>query len=325
MHAGRRWVAGGVVPVAIVTTAVVPWLLAWSDLPNPVATHWGATGRPDDSTSPLAAVALGAVPTALAALVLAGSILGAPRPAGGGAGPARPRLMATAAMAAALGGLFAVLSAATVVANAGEPTWRDADLRLGLVLPVATIGMAVPALLASWALIPAGHAGTVGRAAARGGSERVAWAETCHARWPVLPAGALAVVAAVVAATEGLWLGAYLALAALAVLAVGTVHVTAGVRGVRAVPPTTWPGVRIPLDRIASARAIDLHPMRWGGWGYRGSLRFTGRAAWVLRAGPALELTLVDGRVFAVTIDGAGEAAAVVTELVAGNGGRGDG
>jgi hypothetical protein len=72
-----------------------------------------------------------------------------------------------------------------------------------------------------------------------------------------------------------------------------------------------------PITTIASGRAIDLRPRDWGGWGYRGSLRLAGRAGWVLRAGEALELTLTDGRRFAVTVDGAAGAAEVLASLLA--------
>ena len=124
-------------------------------------------------------------------------------------------------------------------------------------------------------------------------------------------------VAAVVAAVVGaLWLVATSALVALAVLLVGAVHVTVGVHGVRVASPVGWPAVTVPLDQIASARAIDLRPVDWGGWGYRGSLRLAGRAAWVVRRGEALELRLAGDRTFAVTVDGAVEAAAVVNALL---------
>ena len=59
----------------------------------------------------------------------------------------------------------------------------------------------------------------------------------------------------------------------------------------------------VPLRRIATAQAIDIHPTDWGGWGYRGSLTLMKRAAVVLRAGPGIRLDLHDGEVFVVTID----------------------
>ena len=64
-----------------------------------------------------------------------------------------------------------------------------------------------------------------------------------------------------------------------------------------------WPRRSIPIRRIAEARAVDIRPTEWGGWGYRGSLAIMRRAAVVLRAGPGIRLDLRDGKVFAVTID----------------------
>ena len=64
-----------------------------------------------------------------------------------------------------------------------------------------------------------------------------------------------------------------------------------------------WPRTSVPLRRIAAARAIDVRPTDWGGWGYRGSLTLMKRAAVVLRAGPGIRLDLHDGKVFVVTID----------------------
>ena len=110
--------------------------------------------------------------------------------------------------------------------------------------------------------------------------------------------------------------GFVLLLCTVAVSVTTSVRVTVGTDGVRTSAAPGWPTVTIPLDRIASAEAIDVRPMRWGGWGYRGSLRVFRRAAWVVRAGPGLKLDLRDGKVFVVTVDGADDAAAVVTALL---------
>ncbi|MGO9672471.1 MAG: hypothetical protein ACLPS1_28540, partial [Streptosporangiaceae bacterium] len=73
-----------------------------------------------------------------------------------------------------------------------------------------------------------------------------------------------------------------------------------------------------PLPRITAAERIDLKPMQWGGWGYRGSRTAFGRAAVVLRGGDAIRLRLTDGSEFAVTVDDAATGAALLTDLLSG-------
>jgi hypothetical protein len=73
----------------------------------------------------------------------------------------------------------------------------------------------------------------------------------------------------------------------------------------------------VALRDVVQAEAIDIRPLEWGGWGYRGSLRLMGRAAVVLRAGPGVRLELRGGRVLAVTVDDAETAAGLLNDLVA--------
>jgi hypothetical protein len=77
--------------------------------------------------------------------------------------------------------------------------------------------------------------------------------------------------------------------------------------------PGRWPRLTVPLDRVDAARAEQVEPRHWGGWGYRVSRR--GRAV-VTRRGPGLVLELRDGSALAVTVDGAEEAAELVTAVV---------
>ena len=58
-------------PAAIALVATLPWLVAWSDLPDPVATHWGLTGDPHGHAPAAVALALLVVPAVAAAVVLA--------------------------------------------------------------------------------------------------------------------------------------------------------------------------------------------------------------------------------------------------------------
>jgi hypothetical protein len=81
-----------------------------------------------------------------------------------------------------------------------------------------------------------------------------------------------------------------------------------------------WPVQRVKLAEIQKATALQVEPMAWGGWGYRGSLRLTRRAAVVLRRGEGMKLELSGDRVFATTIDHAAEGAGVLNDLVAAQG-----
>jgi hypothetical protein len=72
----------------------------------------------------------------------------------------------------------------------------------------------------------------------------------------------------------------------------------------------------VPLGEIANAEVIELRPMEWGGWGYRGSLRWFGRVAVVVRGGPAVLLHLKGDKRFAVTVDRAEAGAAEVRRWV---------
>ena len=73
-----------------------------------------------------------------------------------------------------------------------------------------------------------------------------------------------------------------------------------------------WLRVRFPLDEIEAATAIDVRPSRFGGWGYRGSVRLFHRAAWVLHGGPGIRLELTGSRVFLVAVDDAAAGAAAL-------------
>ena len=91
---------------------------------------------------------------------------------------------------------------------------------------------------------------------------------------------------------------------ALTLAAFAVLHVQADRSGLTIhYGPLPFPRTHIDVADIASAEAIDIRPLKWGGWGYRGSLRMTRRAAVVNRGGPGLKLTMNDGRQFAVTVD----------------------
>ena len=77
-----------------------------------------------------------------------------------------------------------------------------------------------------------------------------------------------------------------------------------------------WPRVHFPLEDIEAVTALDVRPSRWGGWGYRGSVRLVRRAAWVLHRGPGIRLELTRSREFVVAVDDAEAGAAALDGLL---------
>jgi hypothetical protein len=71
---------------------------------------------------------------------------------------------------------------------------------------------------------------------------------------------------------------------------------------------------RLRLRRIAAAEAVNRTSSN--SFGYRGSLLAFGAAAVILRRGPALKLTLRDGKTFLVTVDDAATGAALLNDLI---------
>jgi hypothetical protein len=84
-----------------------------------------------------------------------------------------------------------------------------------------------------------------------------------------------------------------------------------------------WLRQHVALNRIEAARSCRVEPMQQGGFGYRGSLRFSRRVALVVRGGAALELDLDGGRRFIISVDDAERGAEHVNRLVARDDARG--
>lgn len=154
-------------------------------------------------------------------------------------------------------------------------------------------------------------------------TERVSWTRTQTSLWPGLVAAIMAIVGVVIFVIglpeASALTGLVLVVAALAVLAFSRIQVHVNATGVRVrFGVLGWPTKFVAIEDIAHAGAIDLRPTEWGGWGYRIARPAKGfnRTAVVLRRGDALHLTRRNGREFAVTVDGAAEAAAVVNAYV---------
>ena len=323
---GAAAVAVGLV---IVVVAVAPFLLWWHRLPSPMAVHWDAAGAPDGAMSKGAAAALGVIPAGLCGLLAA--VLCLPV-AAGNRSPASLGAAKLASIAAGIGTLLAVTGWGTVAANSGARSWHAAS-RLGLPLIAAGVVLGILVLLGMAGLTQvrgqASGGGARPAAALRpepggllGPGQRGAWTGRARLTWWV---PVVLIVAAAVNIVLALVLGAALvmliplAVLIVAYLALGWVRVTVDWRGLRirygALP---WPVTTFPLPRITAAERIDLKPMQWGGWGYRGSRTAFGRAAVVLRGGDAIRLRLTDGSEFAVTVDDAAAGAALLADLLSG-------
>lgn len=79
--------------------------------------------------------------------------------------------------------------------------------------------------------------------------------------------------------------------------------------------PLGVPRVRVPTRDIEYVEMLHIRPMRYGGWGYRGGLRWFKKAAAVVRKGEGLRLQLTGGRFLIITVDNAREALAVIQSL----------
>ncbi|MBG0568379.1 DUF1648 domain-containing protein [Actinoplanes aureus] len=293
-------------PVAVIAAT---WAMWSGELPTRVATHWGTSGAPDRFSSTtgfwVTLLAIGIV-AGLTALTAAVATLRAGAPAE--ADVARFLLIGAGAAAGAVAGMW-VATATAALANPADPRlgwrflWFVAGLAWGLVVRAAAGRFSRPVLPAAPGVDPLDL----------GPTERAAYSTTL--RSPLITGVTLASAAlvAVLAATvqPGLWLVAAIPL--LAGLTFGRIRVTADRRGLRLVAGLVGvPLKHIPLTDIATAEAADINPLEWGGWGYR---VLPGRAALVLRGGPALVLHLRDGHRFAVTLDHPRTPAALLTAL----------
>jgi hypothetical protein len=73
---------------------------------------------------------------------------------------------------------------------------------------------------------------------------------------------------------------------------------------------------RIPLRRIAWAETVERDAFGFG-FPLPGQMLVFGSSSVVLRSGPALQLTLRDGKTFTVTVDDAATGAALLNDLIA--------
>jgi hypothetical protein len=147
--------------------------------------------------------------------------------------------------------------------------------------------------------------------------EPIAW--TAGARWAVPAAVGMVVVCVALSVAVGLVVPAIAGVVAgLLIVEFRRIEVT--VDETHLCTAFAFPGlirVRIPLADIERLGYVaDLRPVRYGGWGYRGSLRLLKKAAVVLRRGPAVIFALSGDRRYIVTVDDAESLARTVHERI---------
>ncbi|MBX6385799.1 MAG: DUF1648 domain-containing protein [Microbispora sp.] len=303
--------------VAAVLVAVPP--VYAPRLPDPLATHWGPSGRPNGSM-PFAVFVLLLV---VVWVVVAGIGIGI---AARGRTPVRraARTWFCAGQAWA-GGLLLGLQALTIAANLDRDHWtRAADLGWWV----------VPAIAGAFVL------GALGWLAGRPGPDvaplvpekepvidldpgkRQVWVSTTTARWAAwLAYVALAAAVPVAwAALSGRMPGGWHAVVPLVV--VGVVGLALSSVSVRVVPealtvsigPLRWPLRKVRLDRVERAWVEERYPAQVGGWGYRG---LPGRATIMIRGGECLVIRYTSGGQLGISIDDAATGAALINALVA--------
>ena len=298
-----------VVPVGVLGIGV-GLALSWRDaLPDPVASHWGATGVDGFMSLGGTLVVLAVGTGALALLAwLIGLLAG--------------RTASTRRAAAGLGTGFAAFLCVLVVGSlAVQRGLTDAHQAPGLGwLPGAALagglvlGAAAAVAVPGDAPLPA--TGPVPAGAPRAGTAGDSWTGIVAFTRPWLAAAiGAAVVAALALLTRSVALTLPIALVLGVVgLTLGPWTVTVDERGLTARTVLPRPRTVVPLDEVESAEVVHVDPVRdFGGWGYR--VGRGGRVGVVLRPGDAILVHRSGGRELVVTVDDARRGAAVLNAL----------
>ena len=299
-----------VVPLLVLTAAVL-LVLSWRDeLPAQVATHWGNDGvdRVGSMASMLVTFTVMAVLTLLALWAL-----------GTFAGQAAMTRRFVAGMAVwvafFLGGMLVV----TFDAQRGLTDAHDAtDIGGGIVVMVL---VAFAAGIAAASVVPRDPRRparttlpTTTTTLPLDADTRAAWVQTTR------QGNAWIIIAGIVVAAVGLgiatdwWIGLILGVGLTPLLMLLSATVVIDKRGLMARTAFPWPRITVPLDEVEDVGVVRVDPMgEFGGWGIRTAL--DGSIGMVLRKGEAIEVRATGGRRIVVTVDDAATGAALLATL----------
>ncbi len=307
-----------VVPLAFAIGAVI-WVLSFAgELPDPVAMHWGADGRPDGFGTWQSAIGI----MILVALLVCG--LAAAIGIGLGRSAATRRLAVFLALWSGVALPWFV--AGTLHLQRGLVDARQApDVNQALWISFAAaalIGAVTAALVPGDARMPTSDA--VPAEAVRlllSDSELASWRRSVQIPGFHWIAG-IGAVATVALAVLGLWRGLLWAdlwagtvgLLTVLLVALGRWRVVVDHTGLTVSPLISRPRVHIPLDEVVQAEVSPVSPLgEFGGWGYR--VGRAGAVGIVLRAGEALRVRQTGDRIVVITVDDAATGAALLNTL----------
>lgn len=307
-----------VVPLSF-TLAAGAWVLSFADeLPDPVAVHWGADGRPDGFGSLASSVGLILI-VALLMCALATAI-----GVGWGRAAATRRIAVFFGMWSGIALPWFV--AGTLDAQRGLTDAADAP---GVGWPMlVSFGVAMVVAGIAAALVP-GDPRMPALNAVPSDAARLELADTEIASWrrsiqlpgfhwiagvgglATLVLGALGAIAGVPGA--GLWAGVAGFVTLLLVLT-GSWQVEVDHTGLTASPLLRWPRTHVRLDEVESAEETSVAPLGdFGGWGYR--VGRNGAVGIVVRGGEALRVHQTGGRALVITVEDAATGAALLNTL----------
>jgi hypothetical protein len=296
-------------------------MLSWlPELPDPIAVHWSGAGP--DGFGPAVPFQFKAPSITFSLSNIASHYSWRHTPSG--------RLTWNQKFIVATGLWLAIMLNIGIGAGvAGQRGLVDAREAPGVGIPLAigaAIGLALA--IAAWFLLPPAEtieeAGAAPRPVEVDAGERVAWSRAARLGnlaiafiLIVVAVLVTVVVLALVSSGGSLWFPVVVLAVIGALLATNTWwRVSADRRGLVVRGALGWPRKLIALDDIRSVQVVSVHPSRdFGGWGWRWG--GNGRSGVILRAGDAIEVTLLTGKRFVVTVDDAGTGAGVLAALLA--------
>ncbi|MBX6748389.1 MAG: DUF1648 domain-containing protein [Micromonosporaceae bacterium] len=311
----RRHVTGAVTTVGGLLVLLIAAGITWSwraQLPDPVASHWGADGQPDGFSS------LGGILAVL--LGLGGGLVLLFGAATWVLGQTSVTRRIGAAATAWVSLFMAVVVVGSLFVQRGLSDAREAGsvntvLLVGLLVPI------VPAVIA--AIVVPGDLRQPTTDPVPADAPRVKLVDGERAVWirrASTPVGFyLAAPVILVGVALFVWARAWpmlvvdaLVIAVLVILTTFVVRVDRAGLTVRSAGG--WPRYRVPLDEVVRAGVTQVSPVKdFGGWGWR--VGRDGRVGVVLRKGEALLVERTGGRSIVVTVDEPAKGAGLLNTL----------